>query len=61
MTNTEKLASPVRTYLFFRAGGFYPVELPEATVLDNVASNPGTLRVEEAETGKVVFDAAAAN
>ena len=55
MTNTEKLASPIRLFVFHRADGFYPLELPEATVSDNAIANPGTLRVEDAQTGEVVW------
>lgn len=57
MTNTEKLASPKRTFIFIREGGFYPLELPEATVADNAECNPGTIRVEDALTGEVVWPA----
>jgi hypothetical protein len=35
------------TYLFSRADGFYPVHIPKASVAANIASNPGTLKVEE--------------
>ena len=55
MTNEEKLASPKRIFMFFREGGFYPLELPEATVADVADCNPGTLRVEDALTGDVVW------
>lgn len=55
MTNTEKLASPKRTFIFIRADGFYPLELPEATVEDNAKCNPGTLRVQDALTGEIVW------
>lgn len=53
MTNEEKLASPVRTFIFFRKEGFYLIDLPEATVADCAECNPGTLRVEDALTGDV--------
>ncbi len=32
-------------FLFFRAEGFYPVEIPPEDLQDNITSNPGTLRV----------------
>lgn len=36
----------VSTYIFFREGFFYPIELPNDTVaLDCVPCNPGTLPV----------------
>lgn len=56
MTNEEKLASPKHQYLFVRAEGFYPVELPEATVADNAERNPGTLKVIHALSGIVVWE-----
>lgn len=55
MTNAEKLASPKRLVIFFREGGFYPLEIPEATIEDNVKCNPGTLRVEDAVTGEILW------
>lgn len=55
MTREEKLASPKRLFLFVRDDGFYPLALPEATVADNAECNPGTLRVEDAKTGEVVW------
>lgn len=37
----------MKTYLFFRAGGFYPVQLPnDEEAQRNAEINPGTLRVE---------------
>lgn len=54
-TYEEKLASPKRLFLFVREEGFYPLELPELTVADNAKCNPGTLRVEDAMTGEVVW------
>ncbi len=54
MTNAEKLSSRKGIFIFFREDGFYPLELPEATVADNADSNPGTLRVMDAITGKIV-------
>lgn len=45
------------TYIFFREGMFYPVDLDgDAEVLPNVECNPGTIRVEDA-TGRVVWKA----
>lgn len=57
MTNEEKLASRIRPFIFFREGMFYPLEIPEATVADNAVCNPGTLRVEDALTGEIVWKA----
>lgn len=50
----RKLASPVETFIFIRADGFYPLELPCETVADNAECNPGTLRVENIK-GEVVW------
>jgi hypothetical protein len=50
-----KLASKKRTFIFFRADGFYPLEIPEATVADNAECNPGTIRVEDALTGEILW------
>ena len=55
MTHKEKLASKKRLFFFIRADGFYPLELPEDTVVDNAECNPGTLRVEDAQTGEIVW------
>lgn len=55
MSDEEKLASPKRLYIFIRKDGFYPITLPEATVADNAAANPGTVKVILAETGDVVW------
>ena len=57
MTNIEKLASKKRNFIFFREGGFYSLVIPEATVEDNAKYNPGTLRVEDAVTGSIVWEA----
>lgn len=57
MTPLQKLASPMRTYIFFRADSFYPLQMPSATVADNAECNHGTLRVEDAETGEIVWSA----
>lgn len=50
----RKMASPVELFLFIRADGFYPLELPRDTVSDNAKCNPGTLRVEDSR-GNVVW------
>lgn len=34
------------TYLFFRAEGFYPVQITKESAAANIAHNPGTLKVE---------------
>jgi len=39
--------SPPETFVFFREGFFYPVEIPVESIADNAALNPGTLRVED--------------
>jgi hypothetical protein len=46
--------------LFFREGGFYPIELSgvkdaKQEVADHVALNPGTLRVEDLQ-GNVLWE-----
>ena len=47
----------MQTYIFFRAEGFYPVNLPgDNAVPENVRLNPGTLRVEDL-AGRVVWPA----
>ena len=51
----KKLATQKRLFLFVRSDRFYPLELPEYTVADNAECNPGTLRVEDAGTGKIVW------
>jgi len=55
MNEPAKLDSPKRMFIFFRKDGFYPLELPEATVAHNAECNPGTLRVEDAATGETVW------
>jgi hypothetical protein len=46
----------LRTFIFFREGGvWYPIGLPPSTVADNAECDPGTLRVEDALTGEVVW------
>ncbi len=48
-----------KTYLFFRDSGFYPVELEDDySARENAELNPGTIRVENAETREVVWSAA---
>lgn len=43
-------------YIFHRAEGFYPIELPDdKTALDCVPLNPGTLKVENAVTGETIW------
>lgn len=49
-----------RTVLFFREGMFYPILLmgtkPAAVeCADHAALNPGTLRIEDALTGEVLW------
>lgn len=45
----------MRVFIFFRAEGWYPVELPsESHVLPNVQCNPGTIKVEDMD-GNVVW------
>lgn len=53
--NCEKLASPKRTFLFFRDNGFYTLDLPEATVSENAKCNPGTICVRDAMTMEIVW------
>lgn len=55
LTQEEKLKSPKRLCVFVRAEGFYLLEIPEATIADNAECNPGTLRVEDARTGEVLW------
>jgi hypothetical protein len=55
LTHEQKITSPKRLFIFVRADGFYLIELPEATVADNAECNPGTIRVEDAKTGEVVW------
>jgi len=45
----------MQTYIFFREGMFYPVELrDDADAKVNAELNPGTIRVEDIE-GRVVW------
>lgn len=55
LTDKQKLNSPVRRCIFFREGMFYPLDLPEATIADNAIANPGTLKVEDAITGEILW------
>jgi hypothetical protein len=43
------------TFIFFRDGMFYPVEIPPSQVQANVDLNPGTLMVVHAEDGNIVW------
>ncbi len=44
------------TYLFHRAEGFYPIELENhAIARKNAECNPGTLKVDVAGTGEIVW------
>ena len=46
---------PMRLVIFFRADGFYPLELPDTDDLSaHAGSNPGTLRIEDA-SGNVLW------
>lgn len=55
-------------YTFHRAEGFYPMELssedhpskihPDDQVIDHVRANPGTLKVVNEISGKIIYDAA---
>jgi len=56
MTNEEKLKSTKILVNFIREEGFYPLLLPEATIADNAECNPGTLRVEDAVTGEILWE-----
>jgi len=44
----------VETFLFFREGHFYAVDIPPDQVLANVELNPGTLRVEDLK-GNIIW------
>ena len=56
-----KIDTPMRQCLFFREEGFYPIELPEGTIADNANCNPGTLLVEDAVTGEILWQNSRAN
>lgn len=59
LTNEAKLASEKRTFVFHRLYEgkpfFYTVHIPKDTVADNAECNPGTLKVEDALTGEIVW------
>lgn len=42
-------------FIFVRKEGFYVIEIPRETVLDNVICNPGTIRVEDF-AGNILFE-----
>lgn len=47
-------------YVFFRAEGFYPIEIPPGwdtpeKIAEHAALNPGTLRIENAVTREIVW------
>lgn len=45
-------------YFFFRKEGFYPIELRnDADAIHNALCNPGTIKVERALDGEVVWSA----
>jgi len=44
-------------YTFHRKGGFYPLNLAsDEAALENVKSNPGTLRVVNESAQRVIYD-----
>lgn len=53
----EKLDSPEDTFIFHRKEGWYPLVLPEATVLDNALLNLGTIKVTRVSTGETIWEA----
>ena len=53
----QKMKSEKRLFLFFREGGFYPLELPKDTVADNAKANTGTIKVVDALTQETVWEA----
>lgn len=54
MTSTQRQSKDLETFLFFREGHFYPVDIPRDQVLANVELNPGTLKVEDIQ-GNIVW------
>lgn len=47
----------MKTYIFFRDGTFYPVELSsDEQARKNAECNPGTLKVENALTREIVWE-----
>ena len=53
----QKMKSEKRLFLFFREGGFYPLELPKDTVADNAKANTGTIKVVDVLTQETVWEA----
>ena len=51
---TKRQYQKLETFLFFREGHFYPVDIPREQVMANVELNPGTLKVEDIK-GNVVW------
>ena len=49
----------MRLFIFHRAEGWYPLELPDTQtdLMDNIAINPGTLKVTDGITGEVIWEA----
>lgn len=47
MDNKQKLQSEIKTYIFYREDGFYPIDLPKDTLQDNIDCNEGTLKVTD--------------
>ncbi len=53
----------MKTFIFFRKDGWYPIELPSSLagksedeiVADNIRYNPGTIKVEDVE-GKIIWE-----
>lgn len=54
MPRPHKPKPELETFIFFREGMFYPVDIPREHVLANVELNPGTLKVEDLQ-GNVVW------
>lgn len=51
-----RLTGKPRTFIFHREGMWYPLELPENDDLAAHAEcNPGTLKITDAVTGKVLW------
>jgi hypothetical protein len=47
----------MRLYAFFRAEGFYPIELPDTdAIAAHAECNPGTLKVVDVVTNNVVWE-----
>lgn len=45
----------IKPFMFYREGGFYIIEIPPSTVEENVKLNEGTIKVECAIAGKIVW------